>query len=125
MAKGKQQKKIMKILLILSGIILFTGILIGFGNTIALLEHTNKIQNVYIDGTNVAGLVSIFGSIGSIFTCIICIFFTFFVIGAIWIVYGGILFIHFLWTQFTHMQFCLIVSLIISISIFFISIFQH
>lgn len=126
MAKEKQQKKIVKILLILSGIILFTGILIGFGNTIVLLEHANKIQNGYIDNcTNIADLMSVIVSIGSIFIGIICIFFTFFVIGAIWIVYAGILFIHFLWTQFTHMQFCLIILFIISISIFFISIFQY
>ena len=78
MAKEKQQKKIVKILLILSGIILFTGILIGFGNTIVLLEHANKIQNGYIDNcTNIADLMSVIVSIGSIFIGIICIFLLF------------------------------------------------
>ena len=87
------KKKVIKILIIISVIIIIAGILIGRSVTLEVKESGMPKENVYFDGSDVTELSKGFVKIGStLIGIVIGIYFAIVVI-AIWIIYGIIVLI--------------------------------
>ncbi len=97
-----QKVNITKILTIVSILVIVIGIILGiivsnvpidFSNNEKSLESTNKLDNgIYVDGTDVSGIVSASESLGSEILKTVIVFAiisgSFFIVIVIWIVYG-------------------------------------
>lgn len=112
MDKKERQKKCLTRLGIISAIILVIGVLLGFGLTNYMIHGLQNVGDVYVDGANFASILTMFGTIGSLAIGMFCIFASIFTVGAIWIVYGIIILIQFLWHKLSHTQFFLFIGIV-------------
>ena len=81
-----------KILIIISIIVIFLGIIIGIG-TSKSVENSIPNESINVDGSDFSGIVEITGIIGSKIIGTLIVFFSFIIDAFIWIVYGIILLI--------------------------------
>lgn len=87
-----KRKKVKRILIIISIIIVFLGIIVGNNISNDLINNIPK-ENIYIDGSNFSGLVEIGGVIGSKILGTLIIFLSVLIDIIIWIMYGCVLLI--------------------------------
>ena len=86
-------KKVTKILIIISVIIILMGIFAGKSITLELKDNSSPKENIYVDGTDFTALSEAFVSIGSSLLGIIITMYFAFAVVVIWIIYGVIILI--------------------------------
>ena len=86
-------KKVTKILIIISVIIILMGIFAGKSVNLELKDNSSPKENIYVDGTDFTALSEAFVSIGSSLLGIIITMYFVFAVVVIWIIYGVIILI--------------------------------
>lgn len=86
-------KTILKILVIISIIIILLGIFSAISIRNELKNEGMPKQNVYMDGSNVTGIIELFVEFGSGILAFIAIIFSILVVGSIWGIYGIVILI--------------------------------
>lgn len=87
------KEKIKKFLTIISFIIAILGIFLGIFSSFELIQDSTNYEKMYIDGSNFTNFFNVLGFIISICFGFVIIVYSFILIGALWILYGIILFI--------------------------------
>lgn len=86
------RKKVIKILIIVSVIILLLGIIMGIGMSKAIINII-PTEEVIIDGTNIQGIIDLLGNIGSKIIGLAIVAGSIFIDITIWSFYGIIILI--------------------------------
>ena len=86
-------KKVTKILIIISVIIILMGIFAGKSVNLELKDNSSPKENIYVDGTDFTALSEAIVSIGSSFLGVIITMYFAFAVVVIWIIYGVIILI--------------------------------
>lgn len=84
-------KKVQKILIIISIVILTLGIIIGIGVSNAIVNNI-PTEEINVDGANWQGVMNVFGNIGARMLGFAIICYTIFIDIMIWIIYGIVIF---------------------------------
>ncbi|MBQ8042978.1 MAG: hypothetical protein IJ272_02360 [Clostridia bacterium] len=81
-------KKVFKILIIVSVVIVILGVISGISIKNELVEGGTPNNDVYIDGTNATPFIDAFAEIGADLLGVIVVVYTVLAVGSIWGIYG-------------------------------------